>query len=67
MPKFFSWKDGADVTCPSDLDYDDTAVCDVCGEYKTGRMLHTAGRTGRVCPVLFLCRECSRKRHDIGE
>jgi hypothetical protein len=63
MRKYFSWKDGKPVDCPSDMDYDTSDLCDNCSQVKLGRMFHAAGATGRVCEVLFLCRECMKSRN----
>lgn len=44
-----------------DENYRTIDTCDSCKETKvTGIMLHAAGATGRVCPVLFLCDECHK-------
>ena len=67
LPKLYHWATNKELDCPSDADYDDTAVCNVCGNYGVGRFLHKSDGDGRVYPFIFLCRECSRKRHDVGE
>lgn len=66
-PKLYHWATNEELDCPSDADYDDTAVCNGCGNYGVGRFLHKSDGDGRVYPFIFLCRECSRKRHDVGE
>ena len=56
----FDWETNEPVEAPSDLDHRSTEECDACRERKQGTMFHAAGATGRVCPVLFLCDDCSR-------
>jgi hypothetical protein len=52
---------------PSDLDYRTVDFCDDCGDLSnlksktTGKMFHSRGATGRVCPVLFIGDCCSNK------
>lgn len=57
--KQFSWIDYSPVANPSDMNYNTTDKCDDCGKIAPGTMLHAAGATGRVCPVLFLCNNCN--------
>lgn len=54
----FNWKTGKPVRYASDLNYVARDTCDSCDKEGEGQMLHAAGATGRVCPVLFLCFEC---------
>ena len=62
MGRMFDWVTGETVTNPADLDYRTTDKCDGCGEQKEGLMMHRAGATGRVCPVLFLCDDCRKPK-----
>lgn len=60
QPPLFSEYDGSPVDKPSDLDYACIDRCDLCGKIGKGMMYHTAGATGRVCPVIFVCNACDR-------
>ena len=54
----FHWQTGAPVAHAQDHNYRALDTCDGCKALAHGVMLHAAGATGRVCPVLFLCDAC---------
>lgn len=56
--RMYHHETGEPVACESDLNYRTIDKCDSCEQHKPGVMLHAAGATGRVCPVLFLCDDC---------
>lgn len=51
-------EDTDEVQDPSVHDYNTTDHCDQCKRYAQGTMYHRRGRTGRIAPVLFLCKGC---------
>jgi hypothetical protein len=59
MNELYSDYDGSPVVNASDLNHEALDRCDSCGKHAYGTMLHAAGATGRVCPVLFLCYVCN--------
>lgn len=67
MTELYSEYDGSPVVNPSDLNHVAVDRCDSCHEVKRGTMLHAAGATGRVCPVLFLCPACGGPELDEEE
>lgn len=55
----YHWHTGAPVVNAQDENYRTRDNCDGCRAHAVqGTMLHAAGATGRVCPVLFLCDAC---------
>jgi hypothetical protein len=55
----FHWQTRAPVAQAQDENYRTRDNCDGCKAHAVeGTMLHAAGATGRVCPVLFLCDSC---------
>lgn len=62
MTEYFHWDSREPVENPADYNYITTDKCDGCGEEKRGIMMHSAGATGRVCPVLFLCEPCAGEK-----
>lgn len=59
-PQQYHWHTGAPVVNAQDENYRTRDTCDGCKAHAVqGTMLHAAGATGRVCPVLFLCDSCT--------
>lgn len=50
---------------PEDLNHRAYSHCDGCGLHSHGTMLYAQGATGRICAVLFLCKECAPQYYEM--